>query len=275
MRRTNMRCDEAREMASAWVDGELPEGQARELAAHIAGCSACRALTVDIGVFAAEIADLGRDPPPEGLEARVRAALADAWDVAPVRVWAPARWRGAARWRGVARWRGFARNVAAMAAVCVLSVFGTWSALRPVGTPMWVSAVGSVSMAPHDAVAAHMRALLQDSPIQVPSSDSHTVRPWFNGKVEFAPPVKDLTAEGFQLAGGRLDFIDGHRVATLVYKRRLHTISVFVWPEGRPAETSAAQISGLNLLTWRHDGLVWWAVSDLDAEELAQLSALL
>ena len=263
-----MRCDEAREMASAWVDGELPEGQARELAAHVAGCSACRALTADFGVLSAALADLGREPPPEGLEARVRAALADARDVAPVWVWAPARWRG------------FARNAAAMAAVCVLSVFGTWSALRPIGSPPGgnppgVTSGGPVSMAPHDAVAAHMRALLQDSPIQVPSSDSHTVRPWFNGKVEFAPPVKDLTAEGFQLAGGRLDFIDGHRVATLVYKRRLHTISVFVWPEALPAETSAAQISGLNLLTWRKDGMVWWAVSDLELEELRELRALL
>jgi len=122
-----------------------------------------------------------------------------------------------------------------------------------------------------------VRSLIQNSPIQVATSDTHTVRPWFNGKVEFAPPVKDLTAQGFPLIGGRLDFVDGHRVATLVYRSQLHTISVFVWPEGSPGATPSVKtpVDGLNVLSWTKDGMVWWAVSDLEAGELQQLRALL
>jgi len=95
--------------------------------------------------------------------------------------------------------------------------------------------------------------------------------------VEFAPPVKDLTAENFTLVGGRLDYVDGHRVATLVYRRRLHTISVFVWPEGSASAGGRTQLQteGLNVLSWTKDGMVWWAVSDLDAHELRELRALL
>ena len=135
-------------------------------------------------------------------------------------------------------------------------------------------------MTEHDVVAAHVRSLLQNSTIQVVSSDSHTVRPWFNGQVEFAPPVKDLTAEGFPLFGGRLDYVDGHRVATLVYHHGPHTISVFVWPEtpeGSAVLRSAplAQVEGLNVLSWTKDGMVWWAVSDMEPAELKELRALL
>jgi len=89
--------------------------------------------------------------------------------------------------------------------------------------------------------------------------------------------VKDLTAEGFPLAGGRLDYVDGHRVATLVYHRRKHTISVFVWPEhsGSSSSRPPARTEGLNVLSWTKDGMVWWAVSDLDPVELRELRALL
>lgn len=155
-----------------------------------------------------------------------------------------------------------------MAAVCLLSIFGTWAVMHQPGT---------VPTTQHDVVAAHVRSLLQNSTIQVASSDSHTVRPWFNGKVEFAPPVKDLTADGFPLAGGRLDFVDGHRVATLVYRHGPHTISVFVWPEaaGSGGARPLAQVDGLNVLSWTKDGMVWWAVSDMQSGELRELRALL
>lgn len=167
-----------------------------------------------------------------------------------------------------------------MAAVCLISVFGTWAVVHQ---------SGPVPTTEHDVVAAHVRSLLQNSTIQVPSSDTHTVRPWFNGKVEFAPPVKDLTAEGFPLVGGRLDYVDGHRVATLVYRHALHTISVFVWPEGSSsagasdgaslgaasAPTRLTQMEGLNVLSWTKDGMVWWAVSDMEAAEMKELRALL
>ena len=166
------------------------------------------------------------------------------------------------------RWQGFVQQFASMAAVCLLSVFGTWAVMNhPVSVPE----------TKHDVVAAHVRSLLQNNTIQVVSSDSHTVRPWFNGKVEFAPPVKDLAAEGFPLYGGRLDYVDGHRVATLVYHHGPHTISVFVWPEASASSAPPVltQAEGLNVLSWTKDGMVWWAVSDMDQSEMKELRALL
>jgi len=248
-----MRCEEVQDLASAWLDNELSEPRARMVAEHEAGCEACHAHITDLRLLSEQMAQLGREPAPPGLEERVRAALAEERDPPVVSHW---------------RWRGFAQQAASMAAVCLLSVFGTWAVVhRP----------DEVSLAQHDAVAAHVRSLLQNSTIQVPSSDSHTVRPWFSGKVEFAPPVKDLTAEGFPLVGGRLDYVDGHRVATLVYRHGLHTISVFVWPES--AATAAAprlaQVEGLNVLSWTKDGMVWWAVSDMEQGELKELRSLL
>ncbi len=251
-----MRCDEVQELASAWLDNEVSDGRARMMAEHEATCENCHAFITETRLLSAAVAGLGREAVPQGLEERIRASLAQEQGRPPV----PNR---------TARpWRGFVQQAASLAAVCLLSVFGTWAVVRQ---------PGEVSTARHDVVAAHVRSLLQDSPIQVPSSDTHTVRPWFNGRVEFAPPVKDLTAEGFALVGGRLDYVDGHRVATLVYRRRLHTISVFVWPEAGAAAGARAQIQteGLNVLSWTKDGMVWWAVSDLDGHELQELRALL
>ena len=251
-----MRCEEVQDLTSAWLDNELSAPRARMVADHTANCEACQAYVADLRLLSGQMAQLGREPTPPGLEERIRATLAEehGQPIVPV---APR-----------AKWHGFMRQVSSMAAVCLLSVFGTWAVVHQPGT---------ISTAQHDAVAAHVRSLLQDSPIQVPSSDSHTVRPWFNGRVEFAPPVKDLTAEGFALAGGRLDYVDGHRVATLVYRRRLHVISVFVWPESSAsvAPRVQVQVEGLNVLSWSKDGMVWWAVSDLAPEELRELRALL
>ncbi len=128
-----------------------------------------------------------------------------------------------------------------------------------------------------EIITAHIRSLLQDGPIQVASSDSHTVKPWFAGRVDFAPEVKDLTAEGFPLMGGRLDYVHGRRVGGLVYKRRLHTINVFMWraPGGDDAAPSATTRNGYNFLTWTKAGVIYWAVSDLDGAELKRLQELL
>jgi anti-sigma factor RsiW len=257
-----MRCEEVQDLASAWLDDELSEARASAVAAHEAGCPACQAYVADLRALSSRLSRLGREPAPPGLEERILLALAaEPEDAAPA---------GATviPFSGPTRWRGFARQFASLAAVCLLSVFGTWAVVRRPDT---------VSEVRHDVVAAHVRSLLQNSTIQVPSSDSHTVRPWFSGKVEFAPPVKDLTAEGFPLVGGRLDYVDGHRVATLVYHHGLHTISVFVWPEGPGGASGAplSQVEGLNVLSWVKDGMVWWAVSDMEPGELKELRALL
>jgi anti-sigma factor RsiW len=164
--------------------------------------------------------------------------------------------------------RPWVRQLTAVAAVCLIAVFGTWTITRYVDSEARIE---------QDVLSAHVRSLLQDSPIQVASGDPHSVKPWFNGRVEFAPDVKDPAAEGFPLAGARLDYVDGRRVAALVYKRRLHTVNVFVWPSPHAGDIAARLIpvKGYNLLTWSRNGLTYWAVSDLNGAELQQLQALL
>ena len=259
-----MRCEEVQELASAWLDNELPEPRVGMLAEHAAGCEVCHAYISDLRLLAKQMAQVGREPAPPGLEERIRATLAEERGAGE----SGAGERRVIPFASRSRWRGVVQQLTSLAAVCLLSVFGTWAVVHQ---------PDNVPATQHDVVAAHVRSLLQNSTIQVPSSDSHTVRPWFAGKVEFAPPVKDLTAEGFPLAGGRLDFVDGHRVATLVYHHGPHTISVFVWPESAASGGSRplAQVDGLNVLSWSKDGMVWWAVSDMEAAELKELRALL
>ena len=266
-----MRCEEVQDLASAWLDGELTEARAHAVAEHEVTCEACHAYVTDLRLLTERITGMGREPAPPGLEDRIRISLAAEGDSEEAGAEVQRADHPGSSVIPIAqrrRWRGIIQQATSLAAVCLLSIFGTWAVVHQPETAVATR---------HDVVAAHVRSLLQNSTIQVPSSDSHTVRPWFNGKVEFAPPVKDLAAEGFPLLGGRLDYVDGHRVATLVYRHSLHTISVFVWPEasGSPGAKPLAQVEGLNVLSWTKDGMVWWAVSDMASSEMKEFRSLL
>jgi anti-sigma factor RsiW len=134
-------------------------------------------------------------------------------------------------------------------------------------------AVSSRELLAHEVLASHVRSLMPSHLTDVASTDQHTVKPWFNGKLDFSPPVVDLTSAGFPLVGGRLDYMSGRVVAALVFKRREHVINVFIWPEaapgGRPGSgPEEALREGYHVLHWTEGGMNVWVVSDVSLPEL-------
>ena len=245
-----MQCRDARELVSAFIDGEDAGENEGAVAAHVATCPACTALADDYRRIGGHLAT-GYERAPAHLADKIRARLA-----------AEAAGASRATWRP--DWRGWAQRAAVLLVTAGLSALVTWH--------LTLSSVQNAGLE-REVVAAHVRSLLQQSSIQVASSDSHTVKPWFAGRVDFAPTVKDLTAEGFPLSGGRLDLIGDRRIAAVVYKRRQHVIDVFMWPASglENAGPMLAVVRGYNVLTWSAGGLTYWAVSDLNAAELREL----
>ena len=127
-----------------------------------------------------------------------------------------------------------------------------------------------------DVISSHVRSLLATHLLDVPSTDQHTVKPWFDGKLKFSPPVHDFAERGFRLTGGRLDYLNGREVAALVYQRRLHVINLFIWPSASGRNTAAESFTkdGYNVSHWDRDGFEFWAVSDVNAEDLRTFAGL-
>jgi anti-sigma factor RsiW len=249
-----MQCKDVEEVLSALLDGEDAGERQPAAAQHIAGCPRCTTLANEYRHVGETLRAVAYVPAPAGLEAKVRSRLAAEAQTAR------GRWRLDAR-----RWM---QQAAALVVVAGLSALVTWHLT-------WTAA--DQRRLERDVLAAHVRSLLQEAPFKIASSERHVVRPWFNGRVEFAPGVKDLAAQNFALLGGRLDWIDSKRVATLVYKRRLHIINVFMWPSDAPADAAprAMGLKGYNAISWTTGGMAHWAISDLNAKELAELQALL
>lgn len=255
-----MQCDRYSEMIGAYLDQELDPTTRREVAAHLASCPACSALANDLQSVGLQVAALGRERAPVHLTSNVRARVAGGSIGTRVALRLPA----VVNHLPLRRWLG---RVAALLLCGLTAAAAVVIMLR----------VDATALLERDVVAAHVRSLLQDSPTQIASSEPHTVKPWFAGRLEFAPTVRDLAAEGFPLTGARLDYIGERRVAALVYRRRLHVVNIFVWPAGDDADSAprALMYRGYNLLTWSRGGIAYWAISDLNMGELRVLQTLL
>jgi anti-sigma factor (TIGR02949 family) len=229
----------------AYVDGELEPGDARELETHLKECGDCARLhDARVALSAAIRKQVPALRAPDALRSRVRATLRDA-----------AGTRGAARWL-------------ALAASLTVVALGSWR--------LALSRAGEDALA-GQVLASHVRSLMPGHLTDVVSSDQHTVKPWFNGKLDFSPPVYDFAGRGFPLIGGRLDYVGGRPVAALVYGRRQHLINVLLWPAtrgsvGGPSPVATRQ--GYHLLQWTTPDYAYWVVSDLGITELRDFAQL-
>lgn len=246
-------CPDREALLHGFLDGELDAVHALGLERHLAECPACAAEAERLAATRRLIgSNAVRWTAPAGLRERVLTAIAlEQKTAAPRHAIAPARPR-----RGfldlLGRW-SLAPSLAALAAALFLA-FGHPDA-------------GATLQ--DDLVAGHVRSLQADHLTDVATSDRHTVKPWFAGKIDFSPPVVDLAARGFPLVGGRVDYLRGRTVAALVYRRDRHVINVFVWPSTTAAAGSDAR-EGYNIVCWSQAGLNFWAVSDLNPVELAE-----
>ena len=249
-----MNCNESRRLLGARNDGELDGAQAAEVDAHLAGCDPCRAeFALQSHVSASVRRQATRYEAPAGLAARLAAMAAPVLSAPPAMPRrapppAPRAWR--------TPW-----FTAGLGLAC--------AALLATNVVLLGRVPSEESRTAEGAVAAHVRALSAEHPVDVVSSDRHTVKPWYAGKLDYSPPVEDLARQGFPLTGGRVDYVAGRSVAALVYRRGAHTINVFVWPGSTAPGTMTLQ--GFHVQHWSRDGMVFWAVSDAAQGELTQL----
>ena len=241
---------EALRLLHAYVDGELDPVKMLELEAHLAENPAARAACERLrGLSAAIRAKVDYHPAPAALAERLAGAIPPAPGRRP-RPFAFPRWLPSA---------------AVVAGFALLAWIAAVTLTRP----------GEDERLASEVLDAHVRATLAGRPFDVASSDQHTVKPWLSARLPFSPPVADLSAHGFQLTGGRLDYVGGRRVAVLAYKRREHLIDVFVWPSApRLAEPKLAR-DGFNIERFARDGMEFWVVSDLNRNELGDFARLL
>jgi anti-sigma factor RsiW len=257
-----MNCSEAEVLIHALIDGELDAGHTRDIETHIATCPDCaRKLSAFRELRRKMIAADLKETAPASLRARIEEALPPAPARAADATVVPAPVLAGRRFNRRFFVGGFALGSAlsgAIAATLVLGVLNDDRQQRIAG----------------EVVSAHLRSLQPGHLTDVETSDRHTVKPWFNGKLDVAPPVVDLTAQGFTLIGGRLDDVNGETAAAIVYRRRNHVINLFVAPAqgGRQQEPASQTRHGFNVLHWQENGLDFWAVSDIAAGELNEFA---
>jgi anti-sigma factor RsiW len=257
-------CSQTQNLLHAYLDGELDLVRHLEIEHHLADCRACTeahesqlALRTALGS-----AGLYQRAPAE-LKERLHGLLGKESQTPPVPSPAPRTDRSGRRWL----------SLTALAASVAVLLLG----LGVLGSTLWRSQLPTDDQLVGEVVSSHVRSTLAEHLTDVASEDTHTVKPWFKGKVDFAPTVLNLKKQDFPLLGGRLDYVNNRPVAALVYKRREHVINLFIWPgaPGQSWEMRGLQRQGYHLLHWVQSGMNYWAISDLNPEELHQFSQLL
>ncbi len=258
-----MQCDDSRLLTHAYLDNELDAGDSVRMNRHLADCPACareleRQSLLQDALRRAKPALASGDALPDALRARMLASLRVAMPGQPTATSPSVRPLAYPM-----RLRGWHALPTALAASLLLLVGGG------VGIA-WQRHASELSALTAEVVSDHLRALQPQHLTDVLTSDRHTVKPWFDGKLDFSPQVRDLDAAGFVLVGGRLDVLHGRRVAAIVYRLRQHPINLFQWPDAGADSTpiSADAGDGYTVTRWTQDGMAYWAVSTLDRTEM-------
>ncbi|MES2451841.1 MAG: zf-HC2 domain-containing protein [Pseudomonadota bacterium] len=235
-------CPDRHMLLHALLDDELDAANAAACEAHLKNCVGCTAAYEQLRLLRSTVQDSAlRYAAPAGLRDRIEAALP-----------APAPRPSHFAWAALGS--GLGAGLAAAA-----------SLVLAVSAPQLADDTLSRQL-----VDSHVRSLLATHLVDVATSDRHVVKPWFNGRIDFSPPTPDLKDQGFPLAGGRLDYIGGRVVPAIVYRRRLHTINLFVWPRRPDHAAGSVHFDGYNLVHWEKDGLEYYAVSDIGTADLVQ-----
>lgn len=243
-----MDCPTCEAMVDAYVDGELTASESAAFERALDVCPECRRRLESARAMSRLLRELPAEPAPELLRARIEREL---------------------RTIAAASRSGFPRvgmRWGAMAASLIVAIAIGWLA---------GSFVGQGGRETDELIAGYVRVAMSEHGVDVASSDRHTVKPWFAGRIDYSPPVHDLTAEGFPLVGGRIDVVDGRKVAVLVYRRNQHRIALTLWPASTAGDAapSISQRDGFALARWRHGGFDMRAVSDLSPSEIASFAA--
>jgi anti-sigma factor RsiW len=269
-------CNDAKTLIHAYADGELGLESALEIERHLEQCAVCTREREAIATLSAALGDEAlRFKAPAALRARLGAALVGATATTANAPWWRPRWLpGRGMGGGVGGWIVAG---AAFAALALVIFSGSPRISGPVGNGALSGAGAPAGVLAREVLNSHLRSLMAGHLMDVVSTDQHTVKPWFDGRVDFAPPVIDFAADGFHLIGGRLDYLDGRSVAALVYQRRKHIVNVFVWPAADRSDTAVKSVEhdGYNLLHWRRGGMNYWMASDLNAQEMDTFAGVL
>lgn len=257
-----MNCDDSRIYLPAYLDDELDVAGTLRVQKHLAECADCRRARDQQLAFRSALRDPGLYAHPSAefakrIESAVRrAAKTEAG--ARRSSWFESPRLGAYQW------------LPAVAALVVVTAIGALLFLNTLPSSNRRVIASAV-------LAGHIRSLQADHLVDVPSSDRHTVKPWFQGRLDFSPPVPDLSELGWSLIGGRLDYVDGRPVAALVYRRRKHNVNVFVWPNhgSRDGGITQQDAQGYQILHWNGVAMTYWIVSDLNNAELLDLARAL